>query len=131
MVPGGMGTLRQLENRPLLDFIKARHQEAEITTSVCSGSWLLAQAGILDGRKATSNKLYLDAAVKQNPQVQWVKKARWVDDGNVITSSGVSAGMDMALYLIKRLYGQDRATEIAGWTEYHWNQDPGHDPFAK
>ena len=74
--------------------------------SVCSGSALLAKAGLLDGRRATSNKQYFQLAEKQGPKVEWVKEARWVDDGNRVTSSGVSAGMDMALAVIARLYGE-------------------------
>ena len=78
--------------------------------SVCSGSALLAKAGLLDGRRATSNKQYFKFAVDQGPKVTWVKEARWVDDGNRVTSSGVSAGMDMALHVIARLYGARRST---------------------
>lgn len=131
MVPGGLGTLIELDNETLLSFLRARHGETEITTSVCSGSVLLARAGILDGHKATSNKLFFDRAVAQSSKVDWIREARWVDDGKVITSSGVSAGMDMALHLVRRLYGEARAQQIALGAEYIWNQDAANDPFAK
>lgn len=130
MVPGGLGSIRELQNTVLLDFLRTRDAETEITTSVCSGSALLAKAGILDGHKATSNKLFFERAVSQSDKVDWVREARWVDDGKVITSSGVSAGMDMALHLIQRLYGDARARQIATGAEYVWNQDATNDPFA-
>lgn len=131
MVPGGMGTLKELENEAFLAFLRERSERAELTTSVCSGSALLAKAGLLDGRKATSNKLWFDLAVKQSGAVEWVYEARWVDDGEFVTSSGVSAGMDMALHVIERLYGKARAEQVAAWTEYQWHRDPSVDPFAK
>lgn len=131
LVPGGFGTLVELKNQALLDFLRERAATAEITMSVCSGSALLAKAGLLDGRRATSNKQYFSLAVAQGPQVEWVKKARWVDDGNVVTSSGVSAGMDMALHVIERLYGAKLAETIADATEYQWHRDADNDPFAR
>ncbi|MEM7198855.1 MAG: DJ-1/PfpI family protein [Planctomycetota bacterium] len=130
LVPGGNGTLVEIENDALREFLRERHAVAEITTSVCSGSFLLARAGILDGRKATSNKLLFAMARQQSDRVDWIESARWVDDGETITSSGVSAGIDMALHLVARLYGEPRAREIAGWAEYVWNADPDNDPFA-
>lgn len=130
MVPGGFGTLKELNNPVLLDWIKERSAQAKITTSVCSGSALLAKAGVLDGKRATSNKQFFDIATSQSDKVDWVWEARWVDDGNVITSSGVSAGIDMALHLIERLYGTEVAEGIAIGTEYVWQRDGSHDPFA-
>jgi transcriptional regulator GlxA family with amidase domain len=131
LVPGGMGTLKQLGNKRLLDWLRERSTKAEIVMSVCSGSALLAKAGLLDGRRATSNKQYFQFAVAQGPNVKWVKEARWVDDGDRITSSGVSAGIDMALHVVARLYGEQVAQKLADGTEYQWHRDPNQDPFAK
>ena len=86
---------------------------------------------LLDGRRATSNKQYFKFAVEAGPKVNWVKEARWVDDGNRVTSSGVSAGMDMALHVIARLYGEELAEKLAQATEYQWHRDANSDPFAK
>jgi transcriptional regulator GlxA family with amidase domain len=69
-------------------------------------------------------------ATASGPQVKWVRRARWVDDGNIVTSSGVSAGIDMALHVIARLFGEPRAERIANETEYEWHRDPSWDPFA-
>jgi transcriptional regulator GlxA family with amidase domain len=131
LVPGGFGTMAQLKNAPLLDWLRARADKAEIVLSVCSGSALLAKAGLLDGRRATSNKRYFQFAVDQGPNVVWVKEARWVDDGNRVTSSGVSAGIDMALHVVERLFGTKTAEAIADSTEYQWHRDADVDPFAK
>ncbi len=131
MVPGGFGTMSELKNEALLGWLRSRAEQAEIVMSVCSGSALLAKAGLLDGRRATSNKVYFKFAVDQGPQTEWVYKARWVDDGNRVTSSGVSAGIDMALHVIERLYGAKTAEGIAAATEYQWHRDPDSDPFAK
>lgn len=97
--------------------------------SVCTGSWLLAKAGLLDGRRATSNKIYFKIATQQSDQVEWIPKVRWVEDGPFFTASGVSAGMDMALAAIASLFGKDKAMEIANLAEYIWNQSPKDDPF--
>ena len=131
LVPGGIGTLAVLQNEALLDWLRKRASEAEITTSVCSGSAILAKAGLLDGRRATSNKQFFELATSQSDKVDWVWEARWVDDGAFVTSSGVSAGMDMALAVIERIWGAERATGIAALTEYERQTDPDVDPFAK
>src|SRR5215207_6798225 len=97
LLPGGIGTIPELENESLLTFLRQRSASAEISMSVCSGSALLAKAGVLNGRRATSNKQFFSLATSQSDKVQWIEKARWVEDGKFATSSGVSAGIDMAL----------------------------------
>lgn len=131
LVPGGFGTLAQLNKPVLLDWLKDRAAKAEIVTSVCSGASILAKAGLLDGRPATTNKQFYTMCTAPGPKVKWIKEARWVDDGNIVTSSGVSAGMDMALHVIARLYGTEAAERIANGTEYQWHRDAKVDPFAK
>lgn len=131
LLPGGLGTLAQLKNPALLGFLKDRASSAEVIMSVCSGSALLAKAGLLDGRRATSNKQFFNLAANQSDRVKWIDEARWVEDGPLVTSSGVSAGLDMALAVIARLFGRERAESIANRTEYLWQEDPKHDPFHK
>jgi transcriptional regulator GlxA family with amidase domain len=131
MVPGGTGTLIELENKVLLDWVAARAASAEIVMSVCSGSALLARAGLLDGKRATTNKMWFNALVQYGPKVEWVKEARWVEDGKFITSSGVSAGIDMALAVIARMQGEETSKNLAVATEYEWHRDADWDPFAK
>ena len=131
LVPGGIGTLPQLANEALLEFLRKRSAQAELTMSVCSGSALLARAGLLDGRRATSNKMYFQVARSQSDKVHWVTAARWVEDGPFATSSGVSAGTDMALAVIASLFGPERAEQVAIGTEYTWHRDADRDPFAQ
>ncbi len=129
LLPGGFGTVKELGNQAIMSFLKQRVPTARVTMSVCSGSWILAKAGLLDGRRATSNKVYFKTATQQSDQVLWVPEARWVEDGPLFTSSGVSAGIDMALAVIASLYGEDKAMDIANYTEYVWNKNPDEDPF--
>ncbi len=131
LVPGGIGTRREVKNAALLEWLKRRTLEAEIVASVCTGAALLARAGLLDGRRATSNKLSFKWVTEQGPAVEWIRQARWVEDGKFATSSGVSAGIDMALALIARLADADAAERIAIRMEYEWHRDPSWDPFAK
>lgn len=130
LLPGGIGTLEQLANQKLQGFLRSRSRSAELTMSVCSGSAILAKAGLLDGRRATSNKIFFDLARGQSEKVDWVEQARWVEDDPFITSSGVAAGTDMALRVIERLYGTERAEAVALVTEYPWHRDAARDPFA-
>jgi putative intracellular protease/amidase len=131
LLPGGIGTLTELSNERMLAFLRRCSATAQVTMSVCSGSAILAKAGLLDGHRATSNKQFFTLATAQSKKVEWVEQARWVEDGNMVTSSGVSAGIDMALAVIARLYGKERAEQIAAWTEYEWHQDATWDPFVK
>ena len=130
LVPGGIGTRRELANPALLAYLRASCARAQYVASVCTGSALLARAGVLDGCRATSNKRVFALAVAQSGQVQWIEAARWVEDGRFFTSSGVSAGMDMALALIARLWGEGVAERAASYTEYSWHRDPDDDPFV-
>ena len=130
LLPGGVGTIPELDNEAMLNFLRERSARAQITASVCSGSALLARAGLLDGRRATSNKVFFSLATSQSDKVDWVPEARWVDDGDIVTSSGVSAGIDMALAIIARLFGNDTAERIAIGAEYTWHRNPDIDPFA-
>jgi putative intracellular protease/amidase len=131
LVPGGRGVMELLGDPATLRWLQERAARAEVVMSVCNGASLLAAAGLLDGRPATTNKMFWKMAIEPGPKVKWIKKARWVDDGSIVTSSGVSAGMDMTLAVIARLYGQETADWLARLTEYEPHRDPSWDPFAK
>lgn len=130
-VPGGAGTRREVDNQRLLDWISQVSENAEYTISVCTGSALLAKAGVLDNRRATTNKAAFSWVVDQGPNVEWVRQARWVEDGPFITSSGVSAGMDMTLGAIAAMHDTETAEKVATFCEYSWHRDSTWDPFAK
>ena len=130
LVPGGFGTREAVKDDAFLGRLRAASEKAAVTATVCTGSALLARTGRMDGRPATSNKIAWDWVVQQGPKVLWKRKARWVDDGSLITSSGVSAGTDMALALIARLHGRDMAVSAARNMEYLWLENADEDPFA-
>ena len=130
LIPGGFGTRAAVKDETLLKRLALASERSAIITTVCTGSALLARTGRLDGRPATSNKTAWDWVIQQGPRVRWQRRARWVDDGNVLTSSGVAAGIDMALALVARLHGRDQAVAAACTMEYLWNDDASNDPFA-
>ena len=131
LVPGGIGTRKEISNQVLLDWLKTRAEKAEVVTTVCTGTAILAHTGLLDGRRATTNKRAFKWVAEQGAKVNWVREARWVEDGKFATSSGVSAGIDMALAVMARLYGAETAEKIAIAMEYEWHRDANWDPFAK
>ena len=131
LVPGGRGTRNEVDNEYLLGWLRSRSEVAEIVASVCTGSAVLAAAGLLDGRRATSNKMSFEWVMTQGPEVTWVPEARWVVDGKFYTSGGVAAGIDMALSIVAGLLDEEVAVGVSEGTEYDWHRDPSWDPFAK
>ncbi|KAF8698300.1 Class I glutamine amidotransferase-like protein, partial [Rhizoctonia solani] len=110
LIPGGSIQLDNI-SKPLAEFVRAQLPGAQYVLTVCSGSWLLAALGLLDGKKATSNKFLFNEIKKTtSSSIQWVAKARWVVDDNIWTSSGVTAGQDMAYEFLKTLAGLEFAT---------------------
>ena len=130
VIPGGRGTRTLVKDDTFLNRLSEFVQNAGYVLSICTGSALLAKAGALDGLKATSNKKALEWVISVSDQVDWIRHARWVRDGKFYTSSGVSAGMDMALGFVGDLYGMQKAKQIADDIEYIWNRDQNADPFA-
>ena len=130
LVPGGIGVTPLVSDPATLNWLRAQAKNTSLAMSVCNGASLLAAAGLLDGRAATTNKMAFKASIAPGPKVRWVGSARWVDNGNVVTSSGVSAGMDMTVAVIARLYGQPLSDWVAQITEYEPHRDPAWDPFA-
>lgn len=130
MVPGGIGSRRLVDDAGFLDRLAAWASPAALITSVCTGSAVLAAAGLLEGYRATSNKKAFAWAAGHGQDVTWVPQARWVQDRDRWTSSGVAAGMDMTAALIGHLSGDDVATAVARTIELEIHSDPAWDPFA-
>lgn len=130
LVPGGIGTRTLAQDGSFLSWLRGWAADAELVASVCTGAGVLAAAGLLDGYRATTNKQAFAWPVSQGPQVEWVRQARWVEDRDRWTSSGVAAGMDMALALVARLCGEAVAKAVADGIELEWHRDPSWDPFA-
>jgi cyclohexyl-isocyanide hydratase len=111
LIPGGDGRRKEMYNKTLRDFILKTAETTKYTTSVCTGAFILAEAGLLDGKKATTWKGVLNE-LDNYEKIEMVKE-RFVVEGNVITSARVTAGMDMALYLVEVLFGRDARKFVA------------------
>jgi transcriptional regulator GlxA family with amidase domain len=120
VVPGGQGTRRERLNGPLLDWIAAQDRRTELTTSVCTGAFLLAERNILDGKRATTHWASVGWMRDNYPAVTMLDDVRYVDEGRVITSAGISAGIDMSLHVVGRLHGESTARWTARRMEYEW-----------
>ncbi len=119
VVPGGKGTRREIDNPVVLAWIAAQAATIELTTSVCTGSFLLAKIGLLDGKAATTHWGSIGWLRENFPAVDVRDDARFVDAGDIVTSAGVSAGIDMSLHVVGRLHGD----ETAAWTARHMEYD--------
>lgn len=114
-----------------IDFIRKQAPKAKFVVSVCAGSIQLAAAGLLDGKRATTNKSLFKAIVSQTSnKIEWVAKARWVIDGNIWTSSGASAGSDMALAFLEHLTSKAFSQAVRGIVEVSGTTNSEDDPFA-
>ena len=129
LIPGGYGTRNEVHNPHLIDKIKRVSQESKFVLTVCTGTSLLARTGLLDGKRATSNKRAFDWVVTQGEKVNWIRKARWTKDGKFYTSAGVSAGMDMTLGFLSDVHGIEFARKVAFEIEYNWTEDMEEDNF--
>lgn len=116
--PGGPGTRPMLEDPDHLAWIRNCRESVPVMTSVCTGSLVYAAAGLLTGRRATTHWASLNRLSEIEPTVATDVAARFVDDGDLITSAGVSAGIDMALHLVARLAGDERAREVRRAVQY-------------
>jgi transcriptional regulator GlxA family with amidase domain len=123
VVPGGWGTRAEMKNARLVAWIKERAKQVETLTSVCTGSMLLGQAGLLDGRHATTHWRSLQWMRDSFPAVTVEEKLHVVEDGNVLTSAGISAGIDMALRVVARYHGESIARNTARHMEYRYPDD--------
>ena len=131
LVPGGIGTRREATNDNFLTALQTAADQIQLVGSICTGSGLLAASGLLDDASATTNKLSFRWVEEQSAKVDWQKKARWVEDGRYWTSSGVTAGMDMAFGIVAQHHGRDLAKRVADAIEYDWHEDAAWDPFAE
>lgn len=115
VVPGGQGTRTEVDNPRVIDFIR-RVANSAVATSVCTGAFLLAQAGLLAGRRATTHRRSMERL--RAIEGITVVEERWVDEGRVVTCSGISSGIDMSLYLVGRLWGAETARLVQKGIEY-------------
>ena len=116
--PGGRGTRRELQDEAVLDWIRGAAEDGTVVASVCTGSLVLAAAGLLDGKPATTHWQSLKLLPTLGREIEVRPDERFVDNGNVITAAGVSAGIDMALHLVARLHSPERAREVRRYIQY-------------
>lgn len=129
LIPGGggykpdgtpFGTRREMHNEKLLDWVKTMNQKVELLLSVCTGSLILAKAGLLEGLKATTHFKAVEQMREAAPNTTLLPQERWVDNGRIILSAGVSAGIDMSLYVVTKLHGKEAANETAKYIQYDY-----------
>lgn len=129
LIPGGYGTRIEVNNKLFIDKIREISMLSKFVLTVCTGSALLAKTGLLDNKKATSNKKAFDWVITQSTIVNWVRKSRWTKDGKFYTSAGVSAGMDMTLGFLQDIHGIEFARQVAFDIEYNWIENMDEDNF--
>lgn len=117
VVPGGPGTRDEAAWRPVVAWLSAR-RETPLVASVCTGAFLLARVGILDGLRASTHHSRLEELRGQHPEIEVVTDQRVVDEGAVVTAGGVTAGIDLGLHLVERFYGPELAARVAAVMEY-------------
>ena len=118
VIPGGFGT-RALLNKPaLLEWLRIKARTAEIVMSVCTGSLVLAKAGLLDGLEATTHHERIDMLREISPKVKVTPEARFTDNGRICTAAGITAGIDLSLHVVARLFNRDTAAKTARYMEY-------------
>ena len=121
LIPGGIGSRKEMNNKPLIDWIGRTAESAELVLSVCTGALLLGKAGLLDGLEATTHHAAYDLLRGIVPSATVHEDRRFVDNGRVILSAGIAAGIDMSLHVVERLLGSDIASATANHMEYPWN----------
>jgi len=121
LFPGGAVDF-QLEKSTVIEWVRKVTQNTQLNTSVCNGAFLLGEAGLLDGHTATSHWSEIDRLAERYPKTTVRRDVRWVDEGNLVTSAGISAGIDMSLHLVERLAGRELAEKIARYMEYRWDE---------
>jgi transcriptional regulator GlxA family with amidase domain len=130
VVPGGAGTRDAAEDDALVEWIRRAASQARRVASVCTGALLLARAGVLDGRRATTHWAFCDRLARRHPEVEVVRDPIFVRDGGVYTSAGVTAGMDLALALVEEDLGRDVALEVARWQVMFLKRPGGQSQFS-
>lgn len=130
LIPGGRGTRQEVNNLPFINQLRNKALTAEYVISVCTGTAILAKTGLLNKLKATTKKRAYCWVVAQDPNVQWIREARWVKDGKYYTSAGISASIDMTLSFVSEMLGPQVAQKVSTGLEYIWNQDKDNDPFV-
>ena len=131
LIPGGggrysdgtpFGSRREMNNPIVLNWVKQQAAQAKLVLSVCTGSLILGKAGLLDGLEATTHFKAIDGLKEISDRIHVKENVRFIDNGTVITSAGISAGIDMSLYTVGKLFGKEVADETAKYMQYDYWQ---------
>lgn len=128
LVPGGQGTRKQIYNNVAVDWVRHQAHRAQHVLSVCTGALLLAKAGLLDGLHVTTFHTSYDTLGEMAPSAVLCPGQRYADNGKVITSAGISAGIDMSLHVVEKILGREQAQHTARYMEYAWDPDNLRNP---
>lgn len=123
IIPGGLGERREHSNAIIHHFLKAQSKKVKTLASVCTGAFFLAYSGLLNGKRATTHILSLDRLEQGFPEIDVARDKRYIEDGNIVTSAGISAGIDMSLYVVAKYLGEDVARLTAREMEYPYPEN--------
>lgn len=119
VIPGGLGAETvEMYNEPLRQWLLQRHAQAQLTFSICTGAFILAEAGLLNGLKATTHWMDIPRLTQEYPQIEVLSDVKYVDEGQIITAAGISSGINASLYIVAKLHGLDIAKQTAKRMEY-------------
>ncbi|PTM54638.1 DJ-1/PfpI family protein [Desmospora activa DSM 45169] len=118
VIPGGPGIENEFYNAATIQWLKERMEHVQVMASVCTGAFLLAKAGLLNGKQVTTHWASIEELQNRFPDTTVMKKVKFVDQGKIITAAGVSAGIEMSLHLVDRFYGNEMAKKTARYIEY-------------
>lgn len=123
IIPGGV-VEQELDRKGLSDWIHSVDRSAEIMASVCTGAFILANAGLLEHLSATTHWEDIEDLSRRYPNIRPVDKKRWVEEGRIITAAGISAGLDVSLHIVAKLEGRELAELTARQMDYRWQANP-------
>lgn len=119
VIPGGLGAETvEMYNEPLRQWLLQRHAQAQLTFSICTGAFILAEASLLNGLKATTHWMDIPRLTQEYPQIEVLSDVKYVDEGQIITAAGISSGINASLYIVAKLHGVDIAKQTAKRMEY-------------
>lgn len=118
IIPGGCGAEAQAKNSAVIEWVKQQQKKVEFLASICTGAFILAEAGILNNKSATSHWMDLDKLEKKYPKVKILRNVKYVDEGKILTSGGISAGINLSFHLVRRIFGVNAVKETAKIMEY-------------
>lgn len=118
IIPGGVGTKKEMEKSAIVEWIRWNHDRAKMTVSICSGARILARMGLLDGLEVTTHHEVFDDIHRIAPSVRLKPSARFIDSGRILTAGGISAGIDVAFHIVRKLHGDEVADRTARYMEY-------------